>query len=99
MAFKVINIIDANTIQVVPKWKWLDVYGDIVEIEEFLVVAKDEQFIIEKLKVLLLSQIVLLKNPKGNFDNLLRCSIYLNEINISFYFPEIESMNFPAANP
>ena len=95
MAFTIDKIIDADTIQVSPRWGWEDYAGSTIKIKGFDI-FKDHttQFIIDKLSSLLLNKEVELKNPSnpihhdGNDE--LTASVYLGGSDISVYFPELK---------
>jgi len=91
MAFTVININDDGIIKIIPKWKWIDIYGDLVKIEGIDINFEARAFTIDKLKTILLLQSVELKNPKQVEDQIIYCSVFLNEIDISIYFPELDN--------
>lgn len=93
--FQVIDIVDGNTIKV-SGWKWGNFEGQIVKIAGFTVKgAEYNAFAKGKLTTLLKDKQVDLKNvitaEKGTSDknDVITCSVYLNDLNISQYFPEI----------
>jgi len=97
MDFRVIKIVNTNTIQVSPRWSWQGEAGSLVSIVGFREVneAQTKTFIINKLTTLLLDKLVELKNPISpvtivDNDKNLSASVYLNSINISVYFPELK---------
>ena len=92
--FKITDIIDGNTIQV-EGWKWGDFRGKRVRIQGYNITGQDKQsFAKMKLETLLNGEQIELKNvvtaDKGESgDDLLYCSVFLNDIDISQYFPEL----------
>jgi hypothetical protein len=92
MAFKVTNIIDCATIKVTPKWRWMEEYGSTIKIQGYTAPIEHNDFIVEKLRILLLNKFVTLKNPIGLFGNVLHCSVFLNDIDVANYFPELKSV-------
>lgn len=95
MAFVVNKILDADTIQISPRWGWENYAGDKIKIKGFNI-FKDHtsQFIIDKLSSLLLNKEVELKNPSnpishdGNDE--LTAKVFLGGSDISVYFPELK---------
>lgn len=95
--FKVKNIIDANTIEVTG-WKWNDgeqeYAGKLVKIANFNVVKGYESIAESRLKTLIYDKTVELKGvqkvEKGSQEknDIVYCSVYLNDIDIKQYFPE-----------
>lgn len=94
--FKVTNIIDGCTIEVAG-WAWGDYAGKVVKIQGYTI--KDEKhnsFAKGKLQILLNGKMVELKNvvraekQSGDNSDILYCSVYLNDIDISMYFPELK---------
>jgi endonuclease YncB( thermonuclease family) len=93
MAFSVIKIIDGNTIQVSPNWKWKEASGDYVKIEGYSKPSLAyEELAITKLNTLIANQQVELNNPKEVSGNVITCSVYLNRIDITQYFPELKTV-------
>lgn len=89
--FSVTNIIDANTIQVTPNWKWGDNSGSFVKIVGYNPPnATATAFTISKLKTLLHGKSIELKNPSHVNQGTITCYVYLNEIDVSKYFPELQ---------
>lgn len=90
MIFTVIDVIDCKTIKVNPRWRWLDTFGDIVTIRELESLQKQNELILNRLKLLLLSQNVELANPLQSSHGTLMCSVILNDVELSYYFPELK---------
>lgn len=93
--FKVINIIDANTIQVEPNWNWRTSTGRLVQIVGYKVSdAQYSSFVISRLNTLIKGKQIALKNPINVIErpgeNILFCSVYLNDVDITQYFPEFK---------
>lgn len=95
--FKVLNIIDGNTIET-DGWKWGEDYaGKNVRIAGYKI--SDQQhndFAKRKLIVLLEGKSVELRNPSdpskgtGTGSDLVTASVYLNDVDIAQYFPELK---------
>ncbi|OJX52727.1 MAG: hypothetical protein BGO88_12950 [Flavobacterium sp. 38-13] len=94
--FHVIEIIDGSTIKV-PSWKYGEERGQLVRIHGYSVPTDPiyQTYVKKKLESLLKDKFVELKralgiekNNKG--ENIIRCSVYLNEIDISTYFRELD---------
>jgi len=91
MGFKVMQIIDGNTIEVSPNWKWLAISGYTVKIVGYRPPTGEfGDFVKAKLSILILGQTVELKNPISVNDNELNCFVYLNNINISLFFSDLK---------
>jgi hypothetical protein len=95
--FTVTDIIDGNTIRV-SGWSWNNLEGERVRIAGFNPQGADYiAFAKNKLQTLLKDKKVELKNvissEKGTKekDDLITCSVYLNDIDISQYFPELKT--------
>src|ERR1700759_837505 len=98
MAFKVTEILSANTIRVTPRWSWENnkYSGDQITIKNFSVTnGQLSDFIKTKLSNLLMNRDVELKNPTSpkmnNGNDEITVSVYLNGVDISIYFPELKS--------
>ena len=91
--FKVIEIIDGDTIKVKPFWVWHKATGDIVRIcgYEKPKDGIEQEFSKNKLTNVLLNECVQLKNPECAIDEALACSVLLRGINVSKYFPEFQN--------
>jgi hypothetical protein len=90
-SFKVINIIDGDTIRVSPNWVFEGRKGDIVKIFGYGTPQERSQpFAINRLRSLLLNNLVDLKNARKFNPNseALLCSVFLNEVDVAKYFPE-----------
>lgn len=95
MAFIVSKIIDADTIEVSPRWEWEQYAGDQIKIKGFNIFKTySTQFIIDKLTSLLLSKDVELKNPsnpqQNNGNDQITANVFLSGTDISVYFPELK---------
>lgn len=92
MAFEVIDIIDGGTFKVKPKWKWNEKEGDSVKAKGYNSPIQGEAaniFATNKLKSLILNQLVELKTPAIIDDEgKVYCDVFLNGVNIAKYFPE-----------
>lgn len=90
MSFKVISIIDGDTIRVSPNWRLGELSGDVVKILGYSPNDKDHQVAAPKIKKLLFNKSVELKNASiyNVASEALLCSVYLNNIDVRTYFPE-----------
>ena len=93
--FKVTNIIDGTTIEVVG-WAWGDYAGRLVKVEGYTIKdPQHEAFAKGKLNILLNDKMVELKNViraekrQGDNNDIIHCSVFLNDIDIAQYFPEL----------
>lgn len=92
--FKVIEIIDADTIKVSPKWMFKEEKGDIIKVSGYRTPPENLQIIASsRLKELIYQKEVELKD--ANFFNpnshALFCRVYLNGVDISKYFTDFGS--------
>ena len=94
--FKVIEIINGNTIRVAPGWIWGEYAGSIVKITGYDLTEAYDSFAINKLNTLIKDKVVELKKvvsaekkeePK---NDILNCAVILNDVDISQYFPELK---------
>jgi hypothetical protein len=90
--FKVIQIVDANTIKVEQRWFFRGVYGNLIKINSTIKDFKipDADIFKKRLEYLLLNQSVDLRDPTEIVDNKLSCLVFLNGVDISTYFPDIK---------
>lgn len=102
MKFKVIEIINVDTIKVSPEWFWeqpdgTKLQGNILRIWGYFTPPHGTfaaNYAKEKLVKILQDQMVELKNPKkitnpAEAKNTpIACDVYLNDVNIMLYFPE-----------
>ena len=96
MSFRVTNIIDGNTIEVAG-WQWQNVSGTKVKILGYTV--NDDQYdrlAKSRLITLLLNKEVDLRNAtkiehrETPAEATIYCAVFLNEVDISNYFPELK---------
>ena len=107
--FKIIEIIDGKTIKVSPSWTYLGECGDYVTINKFEItenadlgkntVQDYEELCVRYLHILLDDKQVELVNPidiqsEGVDNYRIVCSVYLNDVNIARYFPDIFQDSF-----
>ena len=87
--FKVISIIDGDTIRVSPNWSLNGRNGDIVKIRGYRTpLEQDQPFVTKRVRNLLLNQSVELKNAiqfTADSEAIL-CDVVLNGVNVSKYF-------------
>lgn len=89
--FSVKNIIDGNTIEITPNWKWGENSGSTVKIAGYNPPnATNAAFTVSKLNTLLMGKPIELKNPTEVSTNIITCHVFLNEVDISKYFPELQ---------
>lgn len=99
--FKVVEIIDGDTIKVTPRWKIKRPNGEVITGDTLRIFgyvlpkAGTDDFIYAKLKLqrLLQDKEVSLKNPSflptSEAKNaLITCRVTLNDVDVSYYFPE-----------
>lgn len=104
--FSIKRIVNGNTIQVTNSWIWADKKGSYVRILGYDINSQNDGFAAGKLRTLFGENAAIeLKNPKkvegaglmllGSLDappdNILYCSVYLNEVDIAQYFPELKT--------
>lgn len=91
MAWKVTEIIDGDTFKVSPNWKWQGESGDTVRANGYNAPEEGQpgyQEAKDKLRKLILSKEVELKNViKVTFGRLL-CDVYIGGKNLANFFPE-----------
>jgi len=91
MSFKVAKVIDGDTFEVSPNWKWNEQEGDVVRPEGYNTPEEgkpDYQAAKNKLTKLILGEEVELKKPiKITYGRLL-CDVYYKGKNLAEYFPE-----------
>jgi len=90
MAFKVVNIIDGDTFEVLPPWKWGDRSGIRVRPTGYNIPEEGQpgyQNAKDKLQKLILEKEVELKNFVDiDYDRLI-CDVYFDGKNLADYFP------------
>ncbi|WP_026109950.1 hypothetical protein, partial [Flavobacterium sp. WG21] len=98
-AFKILQIVDGETIKVVPKWSLITpdgtkLIGDTLKVKGYdLSHSSNKNYAVDKLKKLLTNKELILKNPKildsSNItDAKISCNVFVDDIDISNYFPE-----------
>ena len=92
MSFKVTEVIDGDTFDVSPGWKWKKSEGKRVRPTGYNTPEKEEPYYQEKkdkLKKLILNKEVELKNAIKIIDGgRLLCDVYYEGKNLAEYFPE-----------
>jgi hypothetical protein len=93
MAFIVKNIVNENTIEVSPGWKWGEHKGNLVSIAGYTPPNNEQTKVFTKIKLdtLVKNKEIELKNATSAIGTTIHCSVYLNEVDISKYFPELNS--------
>jgi len=94
--FTVTQIINGITFRVIPGWKWNNYEGSLVVIKGIQTDPSYNLLITHRLNNLLINRPIELKNatkiinlPEGTA---IHCSVYLNEIDITQYFPEVKTV-------
>ncbi|MEW5799663.1 MAG: thermonuclease family protein [Bacteroidota bacterium] len=91
MAFKVTKVIDGDTFEVSPNWKWNNEEGNVVRPNGYDAPEEGQagyQAAKEKLTKLILGKDVELKNPiKLTYGRLL-CDVFVSGKNLADFFPE-----------
>ncbi|MFW6129894.1 MAG: thermonuclease family protein [Atribacterota bacterium] len=85
MSFKVTNVVDGDTFDVTPEWKWNGKTGNRIRIKNFQAPEIDEpggEAAKRKLENLILEEKVELKDPVSIDRGRLVCDVYLNGKNI-----------------
>lgn len=98
--FKVIDVINGDTLKLSPGWTWRlndesTIKGETIKIVGIKLPIRESyefSFTVEKLKKLLLNKEITIKNPvvlpeKTN-DALIAGRIVLNDVDVANYFPE-----------
>jgi len=90
MAFKVVNVIDGDTFEVLPPWKWRDQSGIRVKPTGYNIPEEGQpgyQNAKDKLRKLILKKEVELENFVDiDYDRLI-CDVYFDGKNLADYFP------------
>jgi|GEM_PF-635795 len=90
-SFKVVGIIDGNTLQISPNWKLGDsATGDTVKVAGYDApkTGKRALAIEQKLSVMLQNKTIQLDKPGGVENGKLVCNVYFKGVNLSDYFQE-----------
>lgn len=100
--FKVIEVIDGETIKTLPTWNWKNrdgkqLSGETVKIRGYNIGNKNKTLTglaKTRLENLLLNKYISLRNPvelpSGDLRQI-ECMIFLNDVDISTYFPEYQT--------
>jgi endonuclease YncB( thermonuclease family) len=91
MLFKVKRVIDGDTFEVTPKWKWKDKEGDIIRASKYNTPEENEpgyENAKKKLKELIEEKEVELINPLRITYGRLLCDVIYNGTNLADNFPE-----------
>lgn len=101
--FRVIEVIDSHKVKVLPRWEIKKDEGGIVEgntvIIDSLRNIPNNDYLKQRLITLLSQKEVELYNPNLSgppeiIDGAATCVLYLNNTEISYYFPEYTTANF-----
>ena len=79
MLFKVVQIINPNTIKIFPKWSWNNLSGNLVGIRKLVGVDQEDCEDCEKLKSLILNKVVEFRYPEYIHRKKLLCDLHLLE--------------------
>jgi hypothetical protein len=79
MLFKVVQVINQNTVKIFPKWNWNDLSGNIVGIRSLVGVELDDCDDCDKLEELILNKAVEFKYPEYVHRKKLLCDLHLLE--------------------
>jgi len=91
MSFIVTKIIDGDTFEVKPSWKWNNQAGSIIRANGYDTPEKGQpgyEEAKERLKKIIQDNEIELKNPLRITYGRLLCDVYFNRKNISSYFEE-----------
>ncbi|KRB55909.1 hypothetical protein [Flavobacterium sp. Root186] len=98
-AFKILQIVDGETIKVAPKWSLTTqdgtkLIGETLKIRGYnLSNSSNKNYAVDKLNKLLTNKELILKNPqvidRSNItDAKIICNVFVDDVDISNYFPE-----------
>ncbi len=92
MSFCVVfSVVDGNTFEVTPPWKWENITGSFVQATGYdapSISEKDSKIARERLTNLILGRQVELCKPQEVRHGRLVCDVYLNGVCLAEYFPE-----------
>lgn len=98
--FRIIEIIDANTIKVEPGWSFTDTSGREFSDNKVKIlgsnISPSDEYAKHRLSSLLINRDVELVNPKIIENNVngapvIACNVIVDKTDISYYFPEYSS--------
>lgn len=101
MAFRVSEIIDGQTITVIPRWRWTTPSGIVlrgykVKIKGYNVLknSHSSHYAFDKLQKLLSNKELVLKNAEEieGETNIIACNVFVENVDISNYFPEYKNI-------
>jgi endonuclease YncB( thermonuclease family) len=93
MAFRVIRVIDGDTFEVSPNWKWKDEIGNIVRANGYNTPEENNpgyEAAKNKLEELILNKDVDLTNPIRITYGRLLCDVIFANMNLKDHFPEYQ---------
>lgn len=86
--FKIIEISDNNILTVTPNWIFSSFSGNKITLQDIGNISYSDEFINRRLKLLILDKFVQLKLDKTSdciINDMMKCKVYLNEVNILKY--------------
>ena len=93
MSFRVTKIIDGNTFEVSPPWKWNEATGTIIRANGYNTPEQGQpgyESALNKLKDLIFNKEVELKNPIRITSERLFCDVFFENTNLKEYFIEYQ---------
>lgn len=93
MSFKVTKIIDGNSFEISPSWKWKEITGTLIRASGYNAPEQNQsgyETALSKLKDLILDKQVELANPIRITSGLLLCDVLLDNVNLKEHFPEYQ---------
>ena len=94
MSFRVTKIIDGDTFEVTPVWKWDNQSGNVIRPKGYDTPEEGQfghQAAKDKLATLILGKDVDLKNAVKITYGRLLCDVFYNDTNIADHFPQYQS--------
>lgn len=93
MSFRVIKIIDGNSFEVLPSWKWKELSGSIVRANGYNAPEESQpgyDAALNKLKDLIFNKEVELANPIRVTSEHLLCDVLFENVNLKEHFLEYQ---------
>jgi hypothetical protein len=88
----VVKIVDANTFEIDPCWKWQGKTGSLVKASGYRISHKNSrnyESAIKRLNYLILGKVIEMRTVVGEEHGHLVCDLYINGFKLSEYFPDI----------